>query len=138
MTFTVAGNYNITAVYSGDANFTASTSTTFVQQVVGPTAANVSVSGRVVDADGRGVSGATVRIQNQDGVILWAITNPFGYYRFTGVPAGLTYIIAAEHKRFEFQPRAVSVNDDLTDVDFTAEPEASPANQLGRRPTGRP
>ena len=124
ITFTIAGNYNITAVYSGDTNFTGSTSTTFVQQVVGPTAANVGISGRVTDAAGRGVPGATVTMQNQDGVIVYAITNPFGYYRFVDVPSGQTYLASVTHKRYTFQPRTITVNDELTDVNFVAEGES--------------
>lgn len=124
ITFTLAGNYNITASYSGDTNFNASsTAAPFVQQVVGPTAANVSVSGRVIDTEGRGVSGARVAVQNQAGDTLWAITNPFGYYRVDGVGVGETYLVSVQHKRYVFQPRALTVNDELTDVDFIAEGE---------------
>lgn len=142
VTFTIAGNYNITAQYSGTANFNASSNSgsPFVQQVVGPTAANVGVSGRVVDLEGRGVPGASVSMQNQEGAVLWAITNPFGYYRFTNVPAGQAYLVSVEHKRFEFEPRTINVNDDLQDVDFTpvsekrADPGILTRSPLGRRP----
>jgi hypothetical protein len=49
-----------------------------------PTAANASVIGQVRDAQGRGVYGARVVIQSQDGTILSALTNPFGSYRIDG------------------------------------------------------
>lgn len=138
ITFTVAASYNITAQYNGTTNFNSSTSLTFVQQVVGPTAANVGVSGRVLDLDGRGVSGARVAMQDQQGNTIWALTNPFGYYRFTNVPAGRSYLISVEHKRFEFQPRTIMVNDDLRNLDFTAEaPEAQDANPLTKSQFGR-
>jgi hypothetical protein len=133
LTFTIAGNYNITAVYSGDGNFNASTSVTFVQQVVGPTAANVGVSGRVTDGSGRGVAGARVSMQNQQGQIVWAMTNPFGYYRFTNVEVGHTYIVSVEHKRFSFDPRTISLSDDVTGFDFT--PQGSPRSR-SETPTG--
>jgi hypothetical protein len=87
-----------------------------------PTAGNASVSGRVVDADGRAVSGAQVAMQNQQGNVIRALTNPFGYYRFESVPVGQTYLVTVQHKRFEFQPRTINLNDDLADLDFTAEP----------------
>lgn len=87
-----------------------------------PTAANASVSGRVVDQNGRGVSGARVAMQDQAGNVVWAMTNPFGYYRFADLPTGQTYLIAPQHKWYEFQPRTIAVNDDLTGVDFVAEP----------------
>ena len=124
ITFTIAGNYNITAVYSGDTNFTASTSLTFVQQIVGPTAANVGISGQVLDTAGRGVPGATVTMQNQEGAIVYAITNPFGYYRLVNVPSGQTYLLSVAHKRYTFQSRTIAVNDELTDVNFIAEGES--------------
>jgi hypothetical protein len=133
LTFTLAGNYNITAVYSGDGNFNASTSVTFVQQVVGPTAANVGVSGRVSDSNGRGVAGARVSMQNQQGQIVWAMTNPFGYYRFMNVEVGHTYIVSVEHKRFSFDPRTISLSDDVTGFDFT--PQGSPRSR-SETPTG--
>ena len=129
ITFTIAGNYNITAQYSGTANFNASNNNAspFVQQVVGPTAANVGVSGRVVDAAGRGIAGATLILQNQEGTVANALTNPFGYYRFANVPSGQSYLISVVHKRYEFQPRAINVNDELTDIDFVAAEQSRPA-----------
>jgi hypothetical protein len=91
-------------------------------EVLAPTAANANVSGRVIGPDGRGVSGALLAMQDQSGNTVWAVTNPFGYYRFAGIPAAQTYVISARHKRYEFQPRALTVNEDLTGVDFIAEP----------------
>jgi hypothetical protein len=76
----------------------------------------------VLDVDGRGVSGARVSLQNQQGEIVWAITNPFGYYRFTDVQSGLTYEISVAHKRFTFQSRTINVVDELVGVDFIAIP----------------
>jgi hypothetical protein len=126
MTFTVASNYNITATYSGDGNFNASaTAAPLVQMVSGPTAANASVSGRVVDLSGRGISGARVSMQSQAGDVVWAITNPFGYYRFAEIPTGQSYLVSVSDKRFEFVPRTVTINEDLTDLDFTPVGESS-------------
>ena len=87
-----------------------------------PTAASSSVSGRVVDSDGRGIGGAQVLMQNSAGDVQRAITNPFGYYTFPAVPSGHTYLVNVLHKRFVFEPRTVAVNTDLTDFDFVAEP----------------
>jgi hypothetical protein len=121
MTFTVQFNYGITAIYSGDVNFNASISSTLTQIVAGPTAANVGVAGRVVDSAGRGISGARVTMQDQEGSVLWAITNPFGYYRFTNVPSGQIYLVSVGHKRYTFQSRTINLGDELTDLDFVAE-----------------
>jgi hypothetical protein len=128
LTFTVQASYNITAQFSGTTNFNASNNNAapLVQQVLGPTAANVGISGRVVDSNGQGVYGARVAVQNQTGEVRYAITNPFGYYSITGVPAGQTYLVSVQHKRYEFTSRTISVNEDLTDFDFIAQSEARP------------
>ena len=120
ITFTIGGNYNIVAAYSGDVNFNVSTSPTFVQQVLGPTSANVSVTGRVTDSAGRGLSGARVLMQSQSGELLWAITNPFGYYRFIGIQVGQVYIVSVSDKRYVFEPRTINVSEDVSGFDFTA------------------
>jgi hypothetical protein len=122
VTFTIAGNYNMVASYAGNTNFNASTSTTLVQQALGPTAAPVGISGRVKDASGNGVHKARVIMQNQQGEQVWAMTNPFGYYRFASVQSGQLYFLSVQHKRLQFQPRSVTVVDELTDFDFVADP----------------
>jgi hypothetical protein len=94
------------------------TAGTVTLTVVAPTAANTSVSGRVFDTNGRGVSGAHVTITDSNGNIIYALTNPFGYYRFSDVAAGQTYVIGVTSKRHRFTPRVISVSDDLTDVNF--------------------
>lgn len=97
-----------------------------------PTAANASVSGRVLDSNGRGISNARVSLQNQQGDVVWAITNPFGYYSFSSVEVGQTYIVSVAHKQYSFSPRTISLNDDVTGLDFT------PATELRSDPTDKP
>jgi hypothetical protein len=128
LTFTIAGNYNLTATYSGDTNFAASSTVTAVQQVVGPTAANVSLAGRVTDGQGRGVGNARVSMQSQSGQVAWAMTNPFGFYRFVEVTAGQTYLVSVTHKRYSFASRTISLSDEILNVDFVpiSEPAAAP------------
>jgi hypothetical protein len=123
ITFLIAGNYNITAVYSGDTNFNASTTPTFVQQVVGPTAASVTVSGRVVSISGAGVPNARVVMIDQGGQQRLATTSPFGYFRFTDVEAGGAYTFTVSAKGYYFaQPSQVrTVSEDLADIVFIGE-----------------
>jgi len=52
----------------------------------------------------------------------YAMTNAFGYYRFDEVAAGETYVFSVRHKRHTFTPRIVSVTEELTELNFTAEP----------------
>lgn len=87
-----------------------------------PTAASVSVGGRVVTADGRGIAKARVSITDQTGETRTALTNPFGYFRFDDIEAGQTYFISAQSKRylFENQTQVVFVGDSITDLHFNA------------------
>jgi hypothetical protein len=94
-------------------------------QFVNSTAASVSLSGRVTTADGRGVRNARMVLS---GVGLEhprvATTSSFGYYTFEGLTAGQTYIVTINSKRYRFSmpSRVITLVDDLTDVNFTADP----------------
>ncbi len=90
--------------------------------VMAPTAANVGVSGRVLNQDGRGVSGARVTLTDSGGNVVYAMTSSFGYFRFVNVAAGQTYVIAVTAKQYQFTPRVINVADELTGVDFIADP----------------
>jgi CSLREA domain-containing protein len=83
-----------------------------------PTAAGVDVSGRVLTPEGRGAAFARVALTRQDGMTMFAITNPFGYYRFVGVTAGHTYTMSVTSKQYNYQPRILTINEDLADVNF--------------------
>jgi hypothetical protein len=74
-------------------------------------------------SEGRGVSYARVTLNDASGNIVSAITNPFGYYRFVNVAAGQTYLIAVTSKQYQFTPRTIQVSDELSGVDFIADPE---------------
>ena len=87
-----------------------------------PSAANVSIGGRVTTANGSGLRNAIVQLTGIDGVTRRAVTSSFGYYRFDDVQAGETYVIGVASKRYTFAPRAITVADELADVDFVAEP----------------
>jgi len=87
-----------------------------------PTAANVTVSGRVFAAEGSPLRGARVTINDGAGHMLTAITNSFGYYSFASVPAGTSYLLSSSAKGYTFTPRVVTVNDQLADLDITALP----------------
>ena len=91
--------------------------------VITPSAANVSVSGRILTADGRGISRARVTLTDAWGNTRTAITSPFGYYKFDEVPVGETCIVSVAHKRYIFNPdtQVLNVFEDLSGVDFTAD-----------------
>ncbi|MBK6749354.1 MAG: CSLREA domain-containing protein [Acidobacteria bacterium] len=84
----------------------------------GPTAAGVSISGRIKTPSGGGLTNASVSITDSTGNRRTVLTGSLGYYRFQDVPSGETYVIAVSSKRYTFSSQIVAVNDDLTDVDF--------------------
>lgn len=94
-------------------------------EVQGPTAAAVSIGGRVTDAGGRGVGNAVVTLVDMAGLTRTARTNPFGYYSFDAVQAGQTYIVSVQAKRHRFAPQVVNAGDDLTEVNFVSAGEGT-------------
>ncbi len=93
----------------------------FINDPLAPTAASVSISGRVMTANGNGVRNAIVQLTDPHGVTRRASTGSFGYYRFDDVEAGQTYVIGVASKRYVFSPRTISVSDELTGLDLIAE-----------------
>ncbi len=86
-----------------------------------PVAANVSVSGRVLTSDGRGLRNAVVSITGSNGIKRTITTSSFGLYTFDNVATGETYVMRVFSKLYRFAPRLVQVNDTLTDVDFVGQ-----------------
>jgi Carboxypeptidase regulatory-like domain len=87
-----------------------------------PTAAGVSISGRVLNANGGGISNAIIVLQsNNGGANLSVRTNTFGYYRFENITVGGSYLMTVNSKRYTFQSRVISLSDDLADIDFIAD-----------------
>ncbi len=95
---------------------------TFAQLV--PTAATATINGRVLTAGGRGINRARVTITDTNGQIRYAITNPFGYYRFADLPTGSDYVLSVSSKLYEFKQstRFISLQENLGNEDFTALP----------------
>ena len=85
------------------------------------TAASVEVGGRVMTNKGRGISGGLITITDSSGNRRVRTTNVFGYFRFTDVSAGETYIISVKAKRYSFVPQVLNITDNLTDLNFIAE-----------------
>jgi YVTN family beta-propeller protein len=88
----------------------------------GTTAASVSVSGRVVTTQGRGVRNVVVTMTDSNGDTRTATTTNFGYYRFEEVAAGETYIFAVRGKRFSFgqNTQVHSIIEDTNNINFVA------------------
>jgi len=104
-----SGNFSVT---SGFWNFTP----------LGPTAASISISGRVLNGAGAGVANAMVYLQTQDGDLLSTKTTSFGHYRFANVLPGQAVLISVQSRRFTFAPRTVFAVDEITGLDLIPEP----------------
>ena len=84
-----------------------------------PTPSTYSISGRVTDANGRGVFGVSVSA----GSSRYTTTDANGSYMFSGLQAG-TYTIAPSRYLYGFSPpsRTVTVPPNATGVDFVQTP----------------
>lgn len=88
------------------------------------TAANVSIGGRVLTANGAGISSASVTLTKLNGEIRQVLTGSFGYFNFSEAAAGETYILTVKSRQFVFAApsKIIYAAEDLTDLNFTAEP----------------
>ena len=66
--------------------------------ILAPTAAPVTVSGRVVDNFGRGISKVGLTLTDMHGDGRYATTSTFGYYQFSDVRAGESYVVSVRSK----------------------------------------
>ncbi len=112
VSFFAAGNAaNGDGSPSGDFIYTTS-------EIVQAGASTATISGQVFTAGGLGLRNALVRLIKEDGSGTVILTNSLGFYTFTQVPTGQTYLITVSSKRYRFQSRSVAPSSDLTDVDF--------------------
>lgn len=85
-----------------------------------PTAATVSVSGRITNGK-KGIAQAQVYLNGQNGEPKLANTDSFGYFTFADVPSGQTYIINIFAKHYSFSPQILNLTDDLDNLNFVLE-----------------
>lgn len=97
---------------------------TFTSEALAPSAAQATVSGRIVNQYGRGVRGIYLSLLDaSSGETVYAITNSFGFYTFVDVDVANFYVLTAySTKRVSIADpiRSFTLNDDLTGVDFIA------------------
>ncbi len=113
-----------TTVSGGNVTVTIPARSGAVLSTLAPTAAAISISGRVLTAENRGISGARVLIYKPDGKMETAITNNFGNYRFERIAAAANYVIAVSSKNYRFAApsQVISANEDVGALNFTALP----------------
>jgi len=111
-TVNTAGN---TATITGVQSFSDWT----LAEPLAPTAAHVTVSGRVLDAYGRGIGRATVTLldvnTNQTRTVQ---TGGNGSYVFEDVPAGSFYVISVNARRYTFAGQGIMLLDAMSNVNF--------------------
>lgn len=88
-----------------------------------PTAANVTLGGRITNSVGSGVPGVWVILSG--GALSQpqsTLTSSFGYYNFYDVPVGHTYVVTPDSNRYSFTPtnRVITLMDEFLGADFTA------------------
>jgi hypothetical protein len=90
-----------------------------------PTAAGVSISGRVQTAEGAGIRNARIVVTgNSLPEARVVTTGSFGYFSVDGLVAGETYVVTVNSQRYTFQvpSRVYHLVDNITDADFIADP----------------
>lgn len=93
----------------------------FVCTAFVPTASNVGVSGTVTDNNGRAISRVVVLLTDSQGVTRSVKTNSFGRFQFNEIQTGQTYTLNAMAKGYSFVPRVVTVDDEIADLNFSAQ-----------------
>jgi len=90
-------------------------------EINAPAQTGAEISGRVLDAQGRGIRNAVVVITDAEGLSRTTTTGSFGHYTFAGLANGETYRITVRSTRHRFSTRVVEPNGNLTDIDFTGQ-----------------
>ena len=91
-----------------------------------PVAANVSLGGRILTANGSGIRNVLVTVSGGDLPFpITAQTGSFGFYNFPALHSGQTYTVTVTTKRYTLaEPtRMVTLNSNVSNFDFVAEPQ---------------
>ncbi len=94
-------------------------------EALAPSAANASISGRVMTKNGSGIRNVIIVVSggNLPQPIL-VQTSSFGYFRFKDLEVGQTYVLTLYSKQFTFTAptRIITLYEDISDFNFIAEP----------------
>lgn len=105
-------------------SFTAAGSGTYASDppptVFGPTAASATISGRVLNMSGNGLRNVQVTLTEADGSTRTVLTGNSGRYSFSNLAAGQTVVLTVRSKRYRFMSQAVTLINELNEIDFTA------------------
>lgn len=91
--------------------------------IIAPSAAGVTIAGRVLDGYGRAISSAKLTLTNAfTGEVEVVYTNSFGYYKFEDVTSFDFFVMNVSHRRYSFPNGTVqfSADDNIAGMDFQA------------------
>jgi hypothetical protein len=95
----------------------------------------VTVAGRLLQPDGRGVRRATLTIKDANGVPIRQVqVGRNGAFAFTDIHPGESYTITAAAGRFALDPVTISVNGAISDLTLTAHPAAAAPDDINVTP----
>ncbi len=86
-----------------------------------PTAAEVTISGRVLTAQGQPIASAVVILTGPQGEFYIARSGQLGYYTIPGVPAGGSYVLTGKAKQRSFPASLVNVLDSISNLNLIAD-----------------
>ena len=81
-------------------------------------AATATISGRVLTQSGRGIKRAVVTLTDQNNAARSVTANQFGFYQFSNVTTGQTYVISVQARRFTFTPQSIPVSGNIANQDL--------------------
>lgn len=86
-----------------------------------PTAASISISGRVITPQKFGLTNALITLTDTQGNSRTILTGKFGGFRFNDVTAGQTYILSVSSKRYTYAPQVINAMEDIEGLYFTVQ-----------------
>ena len=90
--------------------------------LLAPTSANVSISGRVLKADGTPIKGARLILSGTQTGRSSVLSNAFGYFTFSNVAVGQSYSLSTSARGYTFTPRSILVTDEISGLEITPDP----------------
>jgi hypothetical protein len=91
------------------------------QIVLQTTAGEVTVSGRVLSPEGRGVGNALVTLTDQSNNVRSTITSARGFYQFTDVEPGRSYVVGVTSRKYIFSRQVIDLTDNIAGLDLYGE-----------------
>jgi CSLREA domain-containing protein len=114
----VAGAFNATVLMTGG---TGMASQNYRINILADSTV-VSVTGRVLTSTGEPVAKAYVSLVGLNGQIFRGFTNPFGYFRIGGIPAGFNATVVVNKKGIIVEQQIIVISDVIDNLEIRALP----------------